>query len=177
MYGAGIFLAPMIGISMIRELGPLMTAIILAGRTGSATTAEIATMGVGEELDALQTMGINPVQFVVVPKVWAITLTMPLLTMVATCTGMLGGYLVAIFYLGLTPNLFLGELIKSIKTADILICLVKSVAFAWLIIGIGAFYGFRVRGGAEAVGRETTASVVTCIFVIIIADAAFSFIF
>jgi phospholipid/cholesterol/gamma-HCH transport system permease protein len=162
---------------MIREMGPLMTAIILAGRTGSATTAEIATMGVGEELDALKTMGINPVQFVCTPKVWAISLTMPLLTIFAMVCGILGGYLVAITYLGLAQTLFLGELIKSIAAKDVLISMLKSVVFSWLIIGIGAFYGFRVRGGAEAVGRETTASVVTCIFVIILADAAFSFIF
>ncbi|MDO5576033.1 MAG: ABC transporter permease, partial [Fibrobacter sp.] len=91
-FGAGVFLAPLIGITMVREMGPLLTAIILAGRTGSATTAEIATMGVGEELDALQTMGINPIQFVVVPKFWAISITMPILSIIATAAGILGGY-------------------------------------------------------------------------------------
>lgn len=175
-YGAGIFLASLIGITMVKELGPLLTAIILAGRTGSATTAEIATMAVGEELDALQTMGINQIQFVVVPKFWAITITMPLLSIIATAAGILGGYFIAISYLDLSSNLYWGELVKHISARSIRAGLIKSVVFSWLIIWIGSFYGLRVRGGAEAVGKETTASVVTGIFIIIIADAIFSFI-
>lgn len=175
-FGADIFLAPMIGISMIRELGPLMTAIILAGRTGSATTAEIATMGVQEELDALKTMSLNPIQFVVVPKFWAITLTMPMLSIVAVVAGIFGGYLVAVFYLETASSLFWSELAKNIFLRDFMAGFIKSVVFSWLIIWIGSHYGFKVRGGAEEVGRETTASVVTCIFAIIIADAVFSFI-
>ena len=161
---------------MVRELGPLLTAIILAGRTGSATTAEIATMVVGEELDALQTMGINPVQYVVVPKFWAISLTMPMLSIMATAAGILGGFFVAIFYLDLSTSLFWNELIKSIHFRDFWAGFVKSLIFSWLIIWIGSYYGFRVRGGAEAVGKETTASVVTGIFIIILADALFSFV-
>ena len=175
-FGAGIFLAPMIGISMIRELGPLLTAIILAGRSGSSTTAEIATMGVGEELDALQTMGLNPIQFVVVPKFWAITLTMPVLSLVSTATGIFSGFLVSFVYLGISPNLFWVELSKNIFLRDFTAGFIKSVVFSWLIVWIGSFYGLKVRGGAEAVGRETTASVVTAIFAIIVADAVFSFI-
>jgi phospholipid/cholesterol/gamma-HCH transport system permease protein len=174
-YGAGIFLASMIGWSMLREFGPLLTAIILAGRTGSATTAEIATMGVGEELDALQTMGINPIQFVVVPKFWAITITMPMLSIISTAAGILGGFFVSLLYLDISSSLFWNELYKSIKMKDFMAGFLKSVVFAWLIIWIGSFYGLKVKGGAEAVGRETTASVVTCIFIIIIADALFSF--
>ncbi len=175
-YGAGIFLAPLIGILMVREMGPLLTAIILAGRTGSATTAEIATMGVSEEIDALKTMGINPVQFVVVPKFWAITITMPLLSAIATGAGIMGGFVIAAGYLDLAPSLFFGELGKYLHLRDVSAGFIKSVVFSWLIIWIGSFYGFRVHGGAEAVGKETTESVVTGIFVIIIADAVFSFI-
>lgn len=175
-YGAGIFLASMIGWSMLREFGPLLTAIILAGRTGSATTAEVATMKVGEELDALQTMGINPIQFTVVPKFWAITLTMPLLSVLAAAMGIVGAFVVSLLYLDLSANIFWVELVKYINLKDFLVGVSKSVVFSWLIIWIGSFYGLKVQGGAEAVGRETTASVVTCIFVIIIADAAFSFI-
>jgi phospholipid/cholesterol/gamma-HCH transport system permease protein len=175
-YGAGVFLAPLIGITMIREFGPLLTAIILAGRTGSATTAEIATMVVGEELDALKTMGINPVQFVVVPKFWAISVTMPMVSIMATAAGIIGGYLVAIFYLDLASSLYWNELAKSIVLKDLIAGVTKSVVFSWLIIWIGAYYGFKVRGGAEAVGKETTASVVTGIFIIILADALLSFI-
>lgn len=175
-FGAGIFLAPLIGIMMVREMGPLLTAIILAGRTGSATTAEIATMGVSEEIDALRTMGINPVQFIIVPKFWAATLTMPLLSIFATTTGILGGYFIAITYLDLAPSLFFGELTKHLHLGDFTAGFIKSVVFSWLIIWIGSFYGLRVHGGAEAVGKETTESVVTGIFIIIIADAIFSFI-
>ena len=174
-YGAGIFLAPLIGLTMVREMGPLLTAIILAGRTGSATTAEIATMGVSEEIDALRTMGINPVQFIIVPKFWAITFTMPLLSIIATTAGILGGYFIGITYLDLAPSLFFSELAKHLKLADFTAGFVKSVVFSWLIVWIGSFYGLRVHGGAEAVGKETTESVVTGIFIIIIADAIFSF--
>jgi phospholipid/cholesterol/gamma-HCH transport system permease protein len=175
-FGAGVFLGPLIGITMVREMGPLLTAVILAGRTGSATTAEIGTMGVGEELDALKTMGINPIQFVVVPKFWAISLTMPVLSICGTVAGILGGWSVGLFYLDLSSSLYWGQLWQYLFFKDVLSGFIKSVVFSWLIIWIGAFYGFRVRGGAEGVGRETTASVVACIFIIIIADALFSFV-
>jgi phospholipid/cholesterol/gamma-HCH transport system permease protein len=175
-YGASVFLGPLIGITMIREMGPLLTAVILAGRTGSATTAEIGTMGVGEELDALRTMGINPIQFMVVPKFWAITLTMPVLSMIGTGMGILGGWLVGIFYLHLSSAVFWEQLSENLQTEDVFAGFIKSVVFSWLIIWIGSYFGFRVRGSAESVGRETTASVVACIFIIIVADAAFSFI-
>jgi phospholipid/cholesterol/gamma-HCH transport system permease protein len=175
-FGAGIFLAPMIVISMIKELGPLMTAIILTGRNGSATTAEIATMVVGEEIDALKTMGINPIQFVIVPKFFALSVTMPLLSIVASLVGLFGGFLVAVFYLDIASGLFIREMAKNIALMDVVANVVKSVVFSWLIIWIGAFHGFKVKGGAESVGKETTASVVTGIFTIILADALFSFI-
>ncbi len=175
-FGATVFLGPLIGITMIREMGPIITAVILAGRTGSATTAEIGTMGVGEELDALRTMGINPIQFIVVPKFWAISLTMPVLSMIGTGAGILGGWLVGLFYLGLSSSTFWGQLSENLHAEDVMAGFIKSIVFSWLIIWIGSYYGFRVRGSAESVGRETTASVVACIFVIIVADAVFSFI-
>jgi phospholipid/cholesterol/gamma-HCH transport system permease protein len=174
--GMGIFLIPLIGVTMIRQMGPLLTAIILAGRTGSATTAEIATMVVGEEIDALRTMGINPMQYVMAPKFWAISLTMPLLSIIATAAGILGGYVIALFYLDLNTSLFMRELAKVIKLEHILAGCFKSMVFSWLIIWVGCYFGFRVRGGAEAVGRETTSSVVAGIFIIIVANALFSFI-
>ena len=175
-FGMGIFLVPLIGITMIRQMGPLLTAIILAGRTGSATTAEIATMVVGEEVDALRTMGINPMQYIMAPKFWAISLTMPLLSIIATAAGIFGGYVIALLYLDLNTSLFLRELAKVIQLEHILSGCFKSMVFSWLIIWIGAYFGFRVRGGAEAVGRETTSSVVAGIFIIIVANALFSFI-
>ncbi|MGD9200424.1 MAG: MlaE family lipid ABC transporter permease subunit [Chitinispirillia bacterium] len=177
MYGADVFISMFITWSMVREFGPFLTAIILAGRTGSATTAEIATMCVQEEVDAIKTMGLNHIQFIVIPKFWAISLTMPLLTMISIITGIFGGFLVSTFYLELTPAIFYNEMIKNIIIKDFIISLIKSVVFAWLIIWIGAYHGFKVKGSAEDVGKETTASVVTAMFVIIIADAVFSFIY
>ncbi len=176
-FGAGIFLAPMITISMIKELGPLLAAIILTGRSGSAITAEIATMVVGEEIDALRTMGINPLQFVAVPKLFALSITMPILSLIASLVGVLAGFLVAVLYLDISINLMIGEIIKSIYVHDVLANVVKSMVFSWLIVWIGSFHGFRVHGGAEAVGKETTLSVVNGIFIIICADAVFSFVF
>lgn len=174
--GMGIFLVPLIGLAMIQQLGPLLTAIILAGRTGSATTAEIATMVVGEEIDALKTMGINPMQYVMAPKFWAISLTMPLLSILSTAAGILGGYIIAITYLEMNTSLFMRELVKIIKVQHILSGCFKSIIFSWLIIWIGCYFGFKVRGGAEAVGRETTSSVVVGIFVIIAVNALLSFV-
>jgi phospholipid/cholesterol/gamma-HCH transport system permease protein len=176
-YGAGIFLASMIGWTMVREFGPLITAIIIAGRNGSATTAEIATMQVQEETDALRAMGLNPVQFIVVPKLYAIVFTMPLLSIIASTSGIFGGFLVSSFYLDIGSDLFLSELTKYIHIIDVLMNFVKSVVFAILIVWVGTFYGFKVHGGAEQVGKETTACVVTGIFVIIVADAFFSFLY
>jgi len=163
--------------SMIREMGPLMTAIILAGRTGSATTAEIATMKVQEEIDALKTMGLNEIQFVVVPKFWALSITMPLLSVLATLSGILGGFCVAFFYSGLSIEIIIDEFAKNIIVKDFIISMIKSLVFSWLILWIGAYYGFGVRGGAEEVGKATTKSVVSAIFVIVITDALFSFLY
>jgi phospholipid/cholesterol/gamma-HCH transport system permease protein len=176
VFGAEIYLVALIVMSMVREIGPLMTAIVLAGRSGSATTAEIATMGVQEEIDALRTMGLNPIQFIVVPKFWAITLTMPILSMLSVAAGIFGGFVVAIFYVDLSPSLFWNKVEQNLLLDDFLAGFIKSIVFSWLIIWIGSFYGFKVKGGAEEVGKETTAAVVTAIFVIIIADALFSFI-
>ncbi|MCL1947536.1 MAG: ABC transporter permease [Chitinivibrionia bacterium] len=176
-FGADVFLVMLVVIGMVREMGPLMAAIILAGRTGSATTAEIATMKVQEEIDALKTMGLNEIQFVVVPKFWAISITMPLLSVWATIAGILGGFVVAYFYSGLSVEIIMDEFMKNIILKDFVISLIKSLVFSWLILWIGAYYGFGVRGGAEEVGKATTKSVVAAIFVIVIADALFSFIY
>lgn len=176
-FGADVFLVAMVTWGMIREMGPLLTAIILAGRSGSATTAEIATMCVQEEVDALKTMGLNHIQFIVVPKFWAISLTMPMLAVISMVAGIFGGFIVSIFYVNLTASLFWSEMVKNIFVKDFIISIIKSVVFAWLIIWIGAYFGFKVKGGAEDVGKKTTASVVAGIFVIIMADAAFSFVY
>jgi len=176
-FGADVFLVAMITWGMVRELGPILTAIILAGRSGSATTAEIATMVVQEEVDALKIMGLNHIQFIVVPKFWAVSLTMPVLVIISMVAGIFGGFIISVFYVNMTLDLFWSEMVKNIYVKDFIISVIKSVIFAWLIIWIGAYFGFKVRGGAEEVGKETTASVVFGIFIIIITDALFSFIY
>ncbi len=174
-FGADVYIVAMVVQGMIRELGPLMAAIILAGRTGSATTAEIATMKVQEEIDALRTMGLNEIQFIVVPKFWALSLTMPLVTVLATMAGIAGGMVVAWSLVEMSPEMIKDEFIKNIIVKDFTLSIIKSLVFSWLIIWIGSYYGFQVSGGAEEVGRETTRSVVASIFVIVVADAIFSF--
>jgi len=176
-FGANIFIADLIGVAMTREMGPLMTAILLAGRSGASIAAEIATMTITEEVDALKVMGINPVRFLVVPRFLAISLTQPLLTMMADALGILGGFFIAVLYLELGARAFYDQLISALVVKDILTGLVKSVSFAWIIVFIASHRGFRVRGGAEGVGLATTSSVVQSIFAVIAADAFFSLLF
>ncbi len=176
-FGANIYVADLIAISMTREMGPLMTAIILAGRSGSSFASEIATMKVTEELDALKTMALNPIRFVVVPKFYAITLCTPLLTILSDVIGILGGFVIGITYLQLSPIAFFNEVVKVMILKDIITSLVKSVVFAWIIVLIGSFFGFQATGGAEGVGKVTTSSVVVSIFMVIVADCALGLIF
>lgn len=176
-FGANIFIVDLIGISMTRELGPLMAAIVVAGRSGSAVAAEIGTMMITEEVDALKTMGLHPTRFLVVPKVLAISITQPLITVLADVLGIAGGFLVAVTYLDIGPESFLARLQETLMVKDLLIGLLKSVVFAQLIVTIGAICGFRTSGGADAVGRSTTISVVAGIFAVITADAVASLVF
>lgn len=176
-FGADIFVANLIGVSMTREMGPLMTAIILAGRSGAAIAAEIATMTVNEEVDALRTLGLKPVRYIVVPKFQAITITMIGLTTMANLLGIFGGFLVAVLYMDLGAMAFLGQLVDSLVMKDLVTGLIKSLAFAWLIVLIAAHNGFQAYGGAESVGRVTTNSVVSSIFWVIVADAVFNMLF
>ncbi|MCF7809908.1 ABC transporter permease [bacterium] len=176
-FGANIFVADLIAISMTREMGPLMTAILLAGRSGSAIAAEIATMQVNEEIDALRTMGLNPIRYVVVPKVWGIILTAPLLSIMATVIGIAGGFIIGVTSLDLSPQAFLAEAVGSLQLLDIISGTVKSLVFAVLIVILAAYYGFRVKGGPEGVGRVTTTSVVVSIFAVIVADAILGLLF
>lgn len=176
-FGANIYVANLIAVSMTREMGPLMTAILMAGRSGASIAAEVGTMVVSQEVDALRTMGLHPVRYIVVPKFQAMTMTMPALVVFANLLGIIGGFLAAWLYLGLGPSTFFNQVIKSLVLKDIWTGLLKSVAFAWVIVLIAANRGFRVHGGAEAVGLVTTASVVSSIFWVIVVDAAFSMIF
>lgn len=176
-YGAAIFLADGIGISMITEIGPLMTAVILAGRSGSAITAELATMTVQEEVSALRSMSVNPLQFLVLPRFWALSAVQPLLTVASCLSGVFSGLVVALLFFDISPQAFLYQLKNAVEMQYVGQMLVKSVTFAWLIVLIAVVKGLAVRGGADAVGRATTACVVNCIFAIVLADALFSFVF
>jgi phospholipid/cholesterol/gamma-HCH transport system permease protein len=173
-FGANIYIADLIGISMVREMGPMMTAIIVAGRSGSSFASEIATMKISEELDALRTMSINPIRFLVVPKFIAITICMPLLVIMATFLGIFAGLIVAVYYLNLSAAAYINELFSFLTVKDQMIGLSKSIFFAWVIVIIGIYFGFQVKGGAEGVGRVTTKSVVASIFAVIVLDAIFS---
>jgi len=173
-FGAAIFIANLVGISMTREMGPLITAIIVAGRTGSAIAAEIGTMKISEEIDAMRTMALDPIRFLVVPKVVALLLMLPLLTVLSNVAGIGGGYLVGVFFLDLGSNAYLSQTVQALFISDVLTGLVKSAVFALLIGVVGAYRGFSVRGGPEAVGRATTSAVVTAIIACIMADACFT---
>ncbi|RJR42074.1 MAG: MlaE family lipid ABC transporter permease subunit [Deltaproteobacteria bacterium] len=173
-FGANIYVASLLAISMVKELGPIMTAILVAGRSGSAFAAEIGTMMVNEEVDALVTMGFEPVRFLAVPKVLAALIVVPLLTIYADLFGILGGLIVGVVGLDLTAYTYIQESRKAIDLFNILTSLFKSAVFAVLIAGIGCQRGFMVRGGAQAVGAATTSAVVAAIFLIIVTDSAFA---
>lgn len=172
MGGQG-YIAMMITVIMTTELGPLITAIIIAGRTGSSIAAEIGTMVVMEEVDALKTMGIKPLKFLLVPKFWAFTLVMPILTLIADIAGITGGLLIATAY-NIPVGAFMSQMIDSLEFSDIFWGTVKSISFAWMILAVGSFKGLNVRGGADAVGRATTEAVVVSIFLVVAMDAIFS---
>lgn len=176
-FGAAIFVADLTAVSVVREMGPLMTAILVAGRSGSSIAAEIATMQVSEEIDALNVMGIDPITYLAVPRLLALVLVMPMLTALADVVGIFGGFLVGVFYLGLSGQAFLNQVMNALSPFDVITGSVKAVAFAYGIGLIGLYYGVRVQGGASEVGRTTTASVVASIFYIIIADCFFSIVF
>ncbi|MFP3928998.1 MAG: MlaE family ABC transporter permease, partial [Desulfobacteraceae bacterium] len=173
-FGADIYVASLVSLAMVRELGPVMTAIIVAGRSGSAFAAEIGTMKVSEEVDALFTMGFDPTRFLVVPKMLAIAFMTPFLTLFADLFAIIGGLLVATTLLDLTINAYISETIRFLGVKDIIWTFIKSVSFAFLIAWIGCLRGFQVRGGADSVGRATTSAVVSSIFLIIVADSVFA---
>jgi phospholipid/cholesterol/gamma-HCH transport system permease protein len=176
-FGANIYVADLIVISMTREMGPLLTAIVLAGRSGSAIASEIGTMVVTEEIDTLKVMAINPVRYLVIPKLYAMLLVLPILALMSILVASFGGMVIGYFYLDITPLVFYGRIEDSILFTDILTGLAKSIIFSGIIVITGSFYGFNVKGGGEAVGRNTTASVVTAIFLVILADSILGLLF
>ena len=176
-YGANIFVADLVGLSMLREFAPLITAIIIAGRSGSAYAAQIGTMAVTEEIDAMRTLGIAPLDLLVLPKVIALAIALPLLTVFADVLGVFGGMLMARAQLGVGFGEFLDRFVQAVSVTAYLIGICKAPVFAAIIAVVGCFQGFRTRGGADSVGRQTTRSVVQSIFLVIVADALFSIAF
>lgn len=173
-YGANIFVVDLIGHSILRELGPLIVAVIVAGRSGSAYAAQIGTMKVSEEIDALRTMGVSPFEVLVLPKMIALFVVLPLLTFYADVVGVFGGFLVANLQLDVGTYSFLDRFDDTIRVSTFLFGVGKAPVFAVIIALVGCYQGFRAAGSADSVGRHTTLSVVQSIFLVIIADAIFS---
>ena len=176
-FGANIYVADLVGLSMVRELSPMLTAIIVAGRSGSAYAAQIGTMKVTEEIDALRTIGVGQLELLVLPKILALALALPLLTVYTDVMGVLGGMVMARAQLDVSFSAFLGELDNSISLASYLIGIGKAPVFAVIIALVGCYQGFQVGGSADSVGRQTTVSVVQSIFLVILTDAMFSIVF
>jgi phospholipid/cholesterol/gamma-HCH transport system permease protein len=176
-YGANIFVVELVSLTMARELAPMMTAIIVAGRTGSAFTAEIGTMKATEEIDALRTIGLPPIDVLVLPRLIGLVIALPLLSLVGDAAGIFGGMIMASTMLDVSVNDFLHRIPTALSATSFMIGIGKAPVFALLIAIVGCFEGFSVRGGAEAVGRHTTVSVVHSIFLVIVADAVFSIVF
>lgn len=176
-FGAEIFVVNLLGVSILRELGVLMTAIIVAGRSGSAFTAEIGAMKGNEEIDAMTTIGLDPVDILVLPRVIALMITLPLLAFFASIMGLLGGGLMSWVALGVTPYAFIEQFQLSIPIENFWVGIVKAPVFAFTIAMVGCYEGLKVTGTADSVGRQTTRSVVESIFLVIVLDALFSILF
>ncbi|MCW5736738.1 MAG: ABC transporter permease [Enhydrobacter sp.] len=176
-FGAETFTVEAVGIGMFRELGVLLTAIIVAGRSGSAFTAQIGTMQVNQEVDAMRTIGLNPIEWLVLPRILALVLAMPLLAFWGNMTGLLGGAVACTIYLDFTFVQFFDRLRDTVGIWHFYTGMIKSPVFGFIIAAIGCFEGLQVRGSAESVGQLTTRSVVESIFCVIVLDAVFSIIF
>ncbi len=176
-FGAQIFVVDLLGIGFLREMGVLLTAIIVAGRSGSAFTAEIGAMQVNEEIDAMATLGLDPVEILVLPRLFALVLMLPLLAFYADMMGLLGGAVLCWVDLDIPPPVFLAELHRALAPETFWIGISKAPFFAGTIALVGCHEGLEVSRSAESVGRHTTRSVVHSIFLVIVLDAAFSIIF
>ena len=176
-FGAEVFTVNLLAVSILREIGGLMAAIIVAGRSGSAFTAQIGTMKVNEEIDALETLGMNAVEVLVLPRVLGLIVALPLLTFYSNIMGMAGGALMSYFDLGITLPAFLRQLHSALTNWTFWVGIIKAPVFAFIIALVGCFEGLKVERNAGSVGRMTTQSVVASIFLVIVADAMFSILF
>lgn len=177
MFGAQIFVVNLVSISVLRELGILLTAIVIAGRSGSAFTAQIGSMKLNEEVDAMRTLGLDPIEVLVVPRVIALMVMLPCLAFFADIMGLLGGMLMSWVTLGFSPDVFINRLAAAVTWKTFFVGIVKAPFFAVTIAVVGCLEGLRVEGSSESVGRRTTQSVVKGIFLVIVLDAAFSIFF
>ena len=175
-FGVDIFVVNLVGLAMLRELGPIMTAIVLAGRSGSAFAAEIGTMKVNEEINALNTMGLYPMRFLVAPKVLAGIMVTPFLIVYADLLGVAGGFLVMLLR-GFPPSALWQQLTSAIGVHDVLAGLIKGFVFGGLVAGVGCLRGLQTKEGASSVGISTTRSVVSSIFLIVVVDAIFAVVY
>ena len=176
-FGAEVFVVDLIAISILRELGILLTAIIVAGRTASAFTAAIGSMKMREEIDAMRTLGLDPATVLFLPRILALILMLPILGLIANVMGLFGGALMAWIDLGISPSMFRTRLIEGTDISHVFVGLVKAPVFALIIGVVGCHAGMRVKGNAESLGRMTSNAVVTAIFSVIVADALFSIFF
>ena len=177
LYGANIFIVDMLGISILRELAPMITAIVIAGRSGSSYTAEIGAMKITEELDAMRTMGFDPYYYLVIPRIFALVISMPILIFIADASGVFGGMLISNTQLELSFGLFVERFRDVVDIKHFIIGEFKGPFFAFLIATIAIYRGFMVKDDTQSIGKNTTKSVVESIFAVIICDALFSVIF
>jgi phospholipid/cholesterol/gamma-HCH transport system permease protein len=175
--GAEMYVASLVAVAMAREMGPVLAALVVAGRVGAAITAELGSMQVTEQIEALQTQALNPIRFLVVPRFIALMVMLPCLTILGVFAGMIGGYLMGVFSIGINSGVYIDITFKFLALKDIYTGLVKSVSFAMIIALIGCYMGLNTKGGAEGVGRATTVSVVTSFILIILADCVLTGIF
>ena len=173
-FGANIYVASLVALAMVSELGPIMTAIVVAGRTGSAFAAEIGTMKISEEIDALFTMGFDPTLFLVVPRMIALIVVLPILTLFSDVFAIAGGLVIGVLMLELSPGAYIAQTIETLGMTEIIWSFVKSIIFAALISWVACLRGFQARGGAASVGNAATSAVVSSIFLIILFDSVFA---
>jgi len=172
-----IYIANLVSVSLTRELGPVLTALIVAGRSGAAITAEIGTMKVTEQIDALDTLATNPIKYLVVPRFLSLAIMLPVLTVFADLIGIIGGYIICVYKLYIPAALYIQNTFDALVVKDVMTGLFKAVFFGMIIALVGCFEGLRARGGAEGVGKATTISVVTSFILIIATDCFFTALF
>jgi phospholipid/cholesterol/gamma-HCH transport system permease protein len=175
--GSEIYIASMVALALVRELAPVITALIVAGRVGAAITAELGSMQVTEQIDALETLATNPLKYLVVPRFLALMVVLPLLTLYADVIGIFGSYLICVYKLGISSSLYLSVTFDALLYKDLFTGLFKTIFFGMIIAFVSCYEGFNVEGGAEGVGQATMRSVVTTFIMIIVADCFFTALF